>query len=85
LAFRELHVREAGPGIVVASFIAVLKATVRGADRSGEFFIADVWRRQPQGGWQVSTRYSSRPEGATASSRVLREQADSLERPQRLR
>ncbi len=80
LAIRDLHVREAGTDVLVASFVARLKATVRGEDRSGDFFITDVWRRQPNGRWQAAARYSSRPEGATASSRVLREQADSQER-----
>ena len=66
----ELQVRVLRPDVAVASFIANLKATVRGEDRSGMFFITDVWIRT-DGNWQVVARYSSKPEGATASAQAL--------------
>lgn len=81
LTIRDLQVRPIGPDAAVASFIADLRATVREADRSGAFFITDIWRRQPDGRWQAVARFSSRPEAASASNRVLREQSEMQHRP----
>lgn len=56
--------------IAIASFVARLDASYQGADRSGEFFITDVWV-QRSGLWQVVARYSSKPESNTGSARAL--------------
>ena len=64
--------------VAVASFIADLHATVRGADRSGKLFITDVWRRSDVG-WRVVARYSSTPEAESASTRAM--QPDSARPP----
>ncbi len=52
--------------IAVVTLLWTQKATVQGRDRSGTFFITDIWRKTPQG-WQVAERHSSRPEPATAN------------------
>lgn len=36
-------------------------AKVNGKERSGTFFITDIWR-ETENGWQVAERHSSRPE-----------------------
>ena len=46
--------------IVAMSAIADFDATLAGVDRSGRFFVVDLWRRAGSG-WQVSARYSSPP------------------------
>jgi ketosteroid isomerase-like protein len=42
------------------------RAMVQGGERSGTFFITDVWRMTDRG-WLVAERHSSRPEPATAN------------------
>jgi hypothetical protein len=37
------------------------KATVRGKDRSAQFFLTDIWNKGDSG-WKISERHSSRPE-----------------------
>ena len=67
--------------LALASFIGDLSARVRGTERRGKYFITDVWRRQ-NGTWRVSTRYSSRPEEASSSTRALQRMgADSVRKP----
>jgi ketosteroid isomerase-like protein len=60
--------------LAIASFIADLAARVRGAERSGKYFITDVWRHR-DGAWRVVGRYSSRPEEASSSTRALEQMA----------
>ena len=60
--FHEVTVREYGH-IAVVSSRYTQKATVGGRDRSGEFFLTDIWVKSGDR-WQVSARYSSRPEPA---------------------
>lgn len=47
------------------------EATLGDADRSGSFFLTDVWRLEPDGQWRVCARYSSYPEPAGASADAL--------------
>lgn len=47
--------------LAVVSSINKQDADVGGEDRSGEFFIVDIWARR-KGKWQVSSRYSGRSE-----------------------
>jgi len=45
-------------GEAVVSFVQARKATAAGADRSGNFFIVDLWVVN-HGNWQVAARYAS--------------------------
>ena len=72
----DVQVRDLGP-VAVMSAIAEQTAVLDGIDRSGAFFLTDVWRRSDDalsanGRWQVCARYSSHPEPAGASSAALR-------------
>lgn len=67
--FERPYVRAQG-NVVVVSGHATQEASVNGADRSGTFFLTDVWTWR-EGRWQVLTRYSSHPEGSSASSRAV--------------
>ena len=69
--YRDVQVRELAPGLAVLSAIAEQQAEMNGVDRSGAFFLTDVWRREPDGDWRVCARYSSHPEPVTASSETL--------------
>lgn len=42
------------------------RARVNGSERSGTFFITDIWRNTANG-WRVAQRHSSRPEPANAA------------------
>jgi len=65
-----LTVRQVVADLASVSLLLTLEASVGGVDRSTTFFIVDIWRRADTG-WQVVTRYSSRPEEASASSRAV--------------
>jgi len=67
-AYRDIQVRELAPGLAVMSSIADQVASIRGADRSGAFFLTDVWRLEADGKWRVCARYSAHPEAVGASS-----------------
>ena len=64
--YKSQHVRLLGATAIVAS-VYTQKASVAGEDRSGDFFLTDVWQ-QRGGRWQVVARYSSKPEGLSPSS-----------------
>ena len=70
-AYRGVQVRELGPGIAVMSAIADQQARMGEVDRSGSFFLTDVWRLEPDGQWRVSARYSAHPEPVGASANAL--------------
>lgn len=70
-AYRSVVVRELAPGLAVMSAIGEQEATMGDVDRSGSFFLTDVWRLEPDGQWRVCSRYSSHPEPAGASARAL--------------
>lgn len=70
-AYRDVQVRQLGDGLAVMSSIADQVASLGDADRSGAFFLTDVWRLECDGQWRVCARYSSHPEAAGASSRGL--------------
>lgn len=60
----ELHAaRRVTDEVAVVSFVLNQKATRAGSDRSGAFYVVDVWRRRG-GSWQLIARYSS-PQGKT--------------------
>jgi ketosteroid isomerase-like protein len=65
-----MQVRDFGDVVVVSS-LATQRATAFGQDRSGTFFLTDIWRVGAEGRWQVIARYSSYGEPATASAQAL--------------
>ena len=67
--YKQQHVRVLGEYAVVAS-VFEQEASVKGQDRSGEFFLTDIWRRH-SGSWQVVARYSSKPEPVSTSSSAV--------------
>lgn len=71
-AFRydAMQVRDFGDVVVVSS-LATQRATAFGQDRSGTFFLTDVWQAGANGAWQVIARYSSYAEPGTASAEAL--------------
>jgi ketosteroid isomerase-like protein len=50
----------------VVNLIWTQRARVNGGERSGTFFITDIWRKT-ENGWRVAQRHSSRPEPANAA------------------
>ncbi len=70
-AYDGVQVRELAPGLAVMSAIGDQRATLGDVDRSGRFFVTDVWRLGGDGRWQVCSRYTSHPESSGASSEAL--------------
>ena len=68
--YEAMQVRDFGDVVVVSS-LATQRATAFGKDRSGTFFLTDVWRAGEDGRWQVIARYSSYAEPGTASAQAL--------------
>ena len=50
----------------VVNLMWTQRARVQGGERSGTFFITDIWRKT-ENGWRVASRHSSRPEPANAA------------------
>jgi ketosteroid isomerase-like protein len=73
LSYEGVQVRDLGDGLAVMSGIADFDATMAGIDRSGRYFLTDIWRRAPGSshGWQVCARFSSQPGEADASVREM--------------
>jgi len=69
--YHDVQVRAVGDDLAVMSAIAVQKAELNGVDRSGKFWLTDIWRRDAGGRWQVCARYSSFPEAEGQSSVAL--------------
>jgi ketosteroid isomerase-like protein len=67
--YRNVQVRDLG-SVAAFSAIADQEAQLEGADRSGSFWVTDIWR-QSEDGWRVCARYSSRPEQQAPSTEVL--------------
>ena len=74
-AYEEVHCRRVFDGLIAMSAIANFDATIGGFDRSGRYFVTDLWRRTVGStqGWQICARYSSRPGEPDASVRALLE------------
>lgn len=66
-----VQVRQLTDDIAVMSAVAEQQAELDGVDRSGKFWLTDVWRRNGDGAWQVCARYSSFPESEGQSSLAL--------------
>jgi len=69
--YRDVQVRGLGGGIAIMSSIADQQARIGDVDRSGCFFLTDVWRLEADGQWRIAVRYSSHPEAAGTSSAAL--------------
>jgi hypothetical protein len=52
--------RKISDDVVIMSSVADFDATIEEVDRSGRYFVTDVWRREG-GTWKIAQRYSSRP------------------------
>jgi hypothetical protein len=74
-AYEDIHCRRISDEVVAMSAIADFDATIGRVDRSGRYFVTDLWRRAAGSAykWQVCVRYSSRPGEPDASVRVLLE------------
>jgi len=69
--YGEVQVRQLSEDIAVMSSIAEQRAELDGIDRSGRFWLTDVWRRHGDGEWRVCARYSAFPENEGQSSAAL--------------
>ncbi len=71
--YDNVHCRRISSDLVAMSAIADFDAAIGGVDRSGRYFVTDLWRRAESSahGWQVCARYSSRPGELDASARAL--------------
>ena len=70
-AYRDVQVRELAPGLAVMSAVGDQSAAMGDVDRSGAFFLTDVWRLESDDKWRVCARYSAYPEPVGASSQSL--------------
>jgi ketosteroid isomerase-like protein len=75
VSYQTMDITILGDVAVVASLFHQ-KATIFGFDRSGPFFLTDVWQRRG-GQWQVVRRYSAKPEVVSERERAI---IDSLRR-----
>jgi ketosteroid isomerase-like protein len=57
--FGDVHVRSVGSIALFASQLE-LKSRIDGEDRSGTFFVTDLWRKRRIGGWRMVERVMSR-------------------------
>lgn len=69
--YHDVQVRALGEDLAVMSAIAEQQAELDGVDRSGRFWLTDIWRREADGQWRVCARYSSFPEAEGQSSVAL--------------
>jgi hypothetical protein len=60
--YRDVQVRDLGGGYALMSALGGQIAELDGVDRSGAFFLTDVWRGTAAGDWQVCVRHTSHPE-----------------------
>ena len=74
-AYEDVHCRRISGDLIAMSSIADFDASIGGIDRSGRYFVTDLWRRAAgtAQGWQICVRYSSRPGEPDASVRALLE------------
>ena len=72
-AYDSVRCRHISGDVVAMSAIADFDAAIDGIDRSGRYFVTDLWRRAPDRphGWTVHARYSSRAGEPDASVRAL--------------
>jgi hypothetical protein len=61
--------RKLAEDLAVVSLLLTQQATFEGRDRSGDFYVVDIWRKGDHG-WQMIARYSS-PMGRIGAGRPL--------------
>lgn len=69
-----VQLRRVADDMIAMSAIADFDATMAGIDRSGRYFVTDLWRREG-GSWKVCGRYSSRPGEVDDSVRAMADAA----------
>ena len=69
-AYENVQLRRVADDMIVMSSIADFDATMAGIDRSGRYFVTDLWRRE-HSNWKVCVRYSSRPGEIDDSVRAI--------------
>lgn len=74
-AYEDVHCRRISADVVAMSAIANFDAAIGGVDRSGRYFVTDLWLRTNESahGWQICARYSSRPGELDASVSAMLE------------
>ena len=74
-AYEDVHCRRISQDLIAMSAIADFDASIGGIDRSGRYFVTDLWRRASGSriAWQICLRYSSRPGEPDASVRAILE------------
>lgn len=70
-AYHDVQVRDLG-GLAAMSATAEQTAFIDDTDRSGRFWLTDLWRPGGPHGWQVCARYSGWPEPDRASAHALK-------------
>ena len=69
-AYENIQCRRVADDMIAMSSIADFDATMAGIDRSGRYFVTDLWRRE-NATWKICARYSSRPGEIDDSVRAL--------------
>jgi hypothetical protein len=69
--YRDVQVRDLGDGYALMSALGGQIAELGGVDRSGAFFITDVWRSSAAGDWQVCSRHTAHPEPSGPAAAAL--------------
>ena len=69
-AYEGIQHRRVADDMIAMSSIADFDATMAGIERSGRYFVTDVWRRE-QSMWKICVRYSSRPGEIDDSVRAI--------------
>ncbi len=69
--YRDVQVRELGGGYALMSAVGGQIAELNGLDRSGAFFLTDVWRHETGGRWQVCARHTAHPEPSGPAAAAL--------------
>lgn len=69
-AYENVQLRRVGDDMIAMSSIADFDATMAGVDRSGRYFVTDLWRRENEA-WKICARYSSRPGEVDDSVRAI--------------
>jgi hypothetical protein len=66
-SFEEQHqaARKLTDDLAVVSLLLSQKATFAGSDRSGDFYVVDIWR-QTAASWQIIARYSTASKDVSA-------------------
>jgi len=72
--YDQVQIKRLSEDLIVMSAIADMDAAMGGHDRSGRFFVTDIWRRSDEE-WRVCARFSSPPDGTEDSARAMFERS----------